>query len=753
MLTSTHGSYSHESNIDNNLIVQFSETEHFFTSGVDVEITSSICAARIFFTTDGSLPTTESVEYSEPIYLKLQQEVYAVVLRAVAKYEGMMSPIITHTYFVGENVNERFGDGIYIFSLSANPDYLFGHEYGILVGGALREEFINSNPDREIGWWTQGPANFNMRGVEWEREIHVETFFASGERVLVQYAGVRVHGASSRFLPQKTLRVYARSRYSPNIGRFNFDFFPDNISNYNTPIISTNTFFLGNGQADFFHGDIRNELAFCLARRAGLLAPPTAPAAVFINGEYYAFAWLRPRVDERYLQDFFVTETRDWVITTDQFPWARYNVDIDDVMRTNSWIVLDDAQTSNDLELMRYLGETDLIDDVNFARVKSLICIDNFLLYFAFNIYIANDDWPGNNSRLVSYRGSTGGIDSRWKRIVVEADVAFDFSRHFDWITLDTLNRVLGISDHDEIQYTTRLFANLLSRTDMADLFTIIMCDLAANIITTEKVDESINSIFNESVWNEYPFHLAQWGEGQWVDFGLSIPHLQEEHEIIRNFAATRHEYIFQSLSDYFGFPLDMYTVKITGGEAIIGTQRGTSSRYFNHLVVPITPILPEFTAFDHWLLNGEPIYESDITVSLADAIDGYVSLELVTRPFIPPLVIADAFVTERGNGSSLLNPHDVSVRTTGLFLSNCPRNLHMWQLPAATVPTGAALELAGRRTGDFSHRFNIQMNFDIRDGQVIFLSDANGQILDRFTLRGNTEPRDLSSILGEGNR
>ena len=702
----------------NNLIsISFSETMHFYDEGITVEIFASNKNACIFYTTDGSMPTIKSNIYEGPIYFGLQDEIYAVVLRAIAVLNGSYSAPKTHTFFIGQDIHERFDT--MVFSLSTNPEYLFNFDTGILIEGKNRALYVLENPETEIFPWS--PANFNLRGREWEPPTHVETFTSNGERIVSQLAGMRVHGGFSRGQEQKSLRLIARRDYTPEMGKFHFDFFPDEYTNRGIPLLRFDTLILQNGGGTYAFSMLRNTLGTTLARNAGFrVATPAKGVSVFLNGEYYGFAWLIVRINAHYLQDIFNAPTREFDIIDSRNMW----------WETYCEHILTDIRTKLSF------SDKDLRDDSIFSEFKTIVDVENMLMFYAIQIFLGNTDWPHNNSRLWRYTGEnninqTSELDGRWRFAIWDLDNTFGFGEYFGWMPVETFLRVLE---------TDRLFANILSRTDMADLFTIMINDLSANIINANSVRTAINEIFNVYVWNEV---------NHWVELRrLSLGTIYWNHREIIEWTKVRHKYIFENLSQFFSFCLNMYTVQIIGGEAIIGTQRGTSSHYFNHLVVPISPVLPEFTSFDHWLLNGERIYTADINVSIADAIDGYVMLEIVTQPAIPPLVISDIYVTERGNGTVLLNPHDTSIRTTGLFLSNNFYNLHMWQLPAATVPAGEILELVGRQTSDFNHRFRIQMNFDIRNGQVLFLSNANGQILDRFTVRYNTAPRNLSLIL-----
>jgi len=726
--------------VDTSLTIKFSETDHFFTDDVIIEIVASNPNARVFYSIDGSTPTIYSAEYTDPLRFGLKPEMYVVVLRAMAVYNYLASNPITHTFFIGYDVHDRFGT--LVFSLSTNPDYLFDHDIGIMIDGRVMDEFIYENPGRNPR--SAQATNFWMRGREWERPINVEVFTSYGDRVLAQSAGVRMHGSSSRVNPQKSFRIMARRYYSPDTGRFHFDFFPNETVYNGIPLTHSNTLILRNGGSNYWVCRLSNELGSALARNFGFrVVTPFEAAAVFLNGEYYGFMWLQVRVDEHYLEDIFNAPTREFDVVTG-------------LLNRHSIPITYDERILVDLILKEEFATKNLIDDDVFAQLEEIVDVDNLLLYYAFQIYVDNIDWPGigwgHNLRRWRYTGEQTPclppeLDGRWRYAMFDFDSTFGLNTFpgFGFPTppegmifqqvLEGVSLFRPYENHRDL-----LLANILSRQDMADKFTMILCDIAANIVTPEIMSDTIDAIITDAVWREIAFSAERWG--------MCLITFEYEHERIRNFANSRHKHIFRSLADFFGFPMDMYTVSIIGGEAIIGTQQGTFSRYFNHLVVPVSPVLPPFTEFSHWMLNGERIYNANISVSLTDAIDGYVTLELITRADIPPLIIADVQVTETGNGSVLLNPHYTSVSTTGLFLSNDPNHLHLWRLPAATIPPGRMLELAGRDTMDFAHRFRIQKNFNVRENSMLILSDETGRILDTFVLRSSQEPRDIAEYL-----
>ncbi|MCL2223099.1 MAG: CotH kinase family protein [Oscillospiraceae bacterium] len=697
------------------LTLSFSEIDHFQRGGIVVEITASEPNAVIFYTTDGSVPTIYCAQYSEPIYFGVKSELYAVVLRAIAAYGDYFTEPLTHTYFIGEEIHERFGEDILVFSLSTDPEYLFDHDIGILVPGRIREDWLLENPDSDIPLHGQ-PANYRMRGVEWERLSNVEIFTPQGARVLTQVAGLRVHGAATRVLYQRSLRLYARREYSPNAGRFHFDFFPNFHDVNGVPITRVDRLILRNGGNDFFLGMIRNELGYKLAAEAGLIASPTQAVAIFINGEYYGFAWLQIRYDSHFLQDLHGTSDRTFDIIR--------GGDIEAYGRL--LLVNGSEEAIYDIHEVNAFSEKNMQDDLVFSTFKEKVDIDNLLLYYAFRIYWGDDDWPSSDMVRWRYSGEQPAengshLDGRWRHIAKDLDFGLGSSH-----TRDDMLHVMVMDDNPR----SPLLQNILTRPDMADKFTMIMCDLAANIINGQTVSDGIDTIFTESVWSE----VEHWA----VYRDRDIDSIKQQHQLIINTATYRHEYIFSSLSRHFGFPLDMFDVNISGGEAVIGTQRGTSSRYFNHLVIPVSPVLPEFYEFDHWVLNGERIFDADITVSFSDINEyGSVELGLVKRFVMPPLVIAELYEIGVANGMALVNLTDEEVHTRGLFLSNDSRNLRRWALPPMTVASGESLRLAGRGSRTADQMFRVQMDFNVREGRKFWLSDIEGNIIDSFTLRG----------------
>jgi len=265
----------------------------------------------------------------------------------------------------------------------------------------------------------------------------------------------------------------------------------------------------------------------------------------------------------------------------------------------------------------------------------------------------------------------------------------------------------------------------LFVRPELVDRFAMIMCDLAANIVTKENVGNIIDKLYG-AAQNEINHAFAAERYAHWVSNNT----VRHNHYNMLLVAEERSNYIFQSLRDKFKWDDGMFTVEVTGSEAYIGTQIGKQAHYFDHLIIPLRPVMSDNTVFEHWIIGAEVITEPEITVSLADAVDGVARIELITREEPSLLIFVDAYGSSERNGSVLYNPGQETVRTDGMYMTNDMANPFRWALPDARIEPGGILEFAGRGSRDPDDLHKIRMGFNARQGQRLFLTDETGSVI-----------------------
>ena len=701
----------------NDIQLAFSHPDHFYDSDINVSITASIPEAVIYFTLDGSEPTVDSELYSKPIFIKAygKNENLAVTIKAIAVVDDIVSRPLVHSYFVSTDVFERFDTMIFV--LSTNDEYLYDYDTGIFVEGITREEYRRDNPRARIN--PPSPANFNWRGMEGERPVYIEAFEATGERVVAQAGGMRVHGGWSRAALQKSIRLVARNMYEPGEGKFHFDFFPEDTINdgFDTPLRKYDQLVLRNGANDRDFAMLRNEVGYELARMMEIqMVSPVRPAAIFLNGEYYGFAWLQVRMNAQYLQDKFNAPTRDFQI----------------IGMGERWIDTDDPDERSAIEYLHRFYDRNLGNSRIYEEFEQLIDVDQIIRYYALQTFLGNNDWPHNNLKLWRYTGPqveglAPELDGRWRYIAFDLDWILGLYEDPPDVHRPTFQEMM---DPRNDRYSYMLNA-LFENPDFVDKFAIAMCDIAANVVTQENVSSLINELFG-AARNEIGHAFAAKRYANWVSFDT----VAGNHRNMRLVAGGRYEYIFQSLQEHFDWDDGMFTVEVTGAEAYVGFLRSSGARYFDHLVIPLRPVLPENHVFDHWIVSGKRVDTPEITVSIADAVGGVVTVELILREELPLLMFNDAFGSSERNGCVLFNPGSEVVYTDGMYMTNDPTIPYLWALPDARVEPGGILEFAGRGSRAPEDLHSIRMGFNVRHGQRLFLCDENGEVITHIFIR-----------------
>ena len=688
------------------LSVFFSHTEHFYSETISVSITASSPNAVIYYTTDGSAPTADDNHlYTEPLELIAGDELQCIVLKAIAIEGFNLTSVLTHTYFVGLSVDERFST--YVFSISTDHDNLYGYEYGILVPGRIYGDFMEENPDTDLEE-RRRPYNFSMRGWEWERPIHMEVFTYEGECVIAQNAGIRTHGGSSRFNTQKPLRLIARRMYSPETGMFHFEFFEnyDTHSFYPSPILAHDTLVLRNDWGDRY----RNLMLTQVAREAGYSsATPVAAGCVFINGVYYGYVSINLRFHEHFLQNLYVASDRNF-----------------EIIRYGGYPRGDSGYEESRRELNRLIeyAEQGFIGE-QIQYLHEMFDVDDLLLHYAIRTYIGDADWKpsdGKNIRLWRYVGTVGEsnptkeLDGRWRHDMHDLD--FGMGRN-GRISPDDYEASIKRVLKDCLIFST--ITQHPEHPEYAEQFANYICDMAFEHFSAS----NLSRVYSELI---VPYMQER-----------LITASQEEHDegirLVIDFAERRPQYILDELRELFGFT-EMYRI-VSDGAAKINTLNGLEGTYFVENSVPIYPILEKGQVFDYWLVNGEKRYEEDLMISFSDADkDGAVYVKLVTREELPPLFFADTYDTGDLFGFTMYNPTSVSQQTQGLYLSDNIENLKKWQFPDLNIRSGATWEFVGRNSTSLDALLKIRLSFNPRHGEVVFLSNADGEILDWIAMK-----------------
>lgn len=556
-------SFGRENDGDNNLIVFTSPTPGWTNNGAESfpgycydtvhfdkaagwyqsgELLTLSGAGQIRFTTDGSKPTSSSTLYSGPFTLDS-----TVVIRA-ACFNGASQPfsLQTNSYFIADSSE------LDVFSISTHPDNFFDEHIGIYVHG----------PNADTVNYPYFGSNF---WEDWEREIHIEYFNKSGNKVFEQDADVEIFGGYSRGAPMKSLKLKAKSKYSNN--HFDYKFFEDN------PVTSFKHLILRNSGGDFCQShflDASNHIV--LGDIVDIDRQSYLPTLVYINGEYMGIHNLRERMSQHYVEE-------------------HHGYQEDEIMLLEAWGTPIVGGPSDFWALESSIMSADMTNQSTYESLISNFDFDSYIDHFATNIYMANWDWPQNNTKLWKPNAAGG----KYRYLMYDTDLTFGL---FGFIPKDsnTVERILVAPDAN-----SHMFAGFLGNEGFRNYFVNRSADLMNTVYLPDNFKNLIQSL-RDTIAPEMGRHLEKWPWNSlsgWDDkindmrvFVEDRPALHRQH-IVDAFNLVKPVEITLDVS-----PAGAGVIKIS---TIVPESFPWSGHYFDGVPVEIVAIANPGYTFDHW--------------------------------------------------------------------------------------------------------------------------------------------------------
>jgi len=427
------------------------DVEHaLFAKPFSLAISSDIPNAVIYYTTNGSLPSSESGNlYTKPFSIHT-----TTVLRSAGFKDGQrITDTDTRTFIFPSAVLRQTGAGFPVTwgtnnnapvpaDYEMDPDIVNHSSYRDTMEPALRalpSLSVVMGMDELFGAVPGIYANPKQSGAEWERAASVELIYNDGQPGFQIDCGIRIQGGWNRRpeeSPKHAFRLAFRKKYGA--GKLKHRLFErDGTDGFNELILRAgcNNSWLHWHPTEREHGDYLRD-QWMRDSQAGMGHPAARGLFVhlYLNGLYWGIYNLTERPNEDFASDHFGGKPTDY-----------------DARNAEKILSGDDAAWQR----MLALANGGITNDTAFNAIAELLDIPEFIDYMILNLYAANGDWDRHSNWYAARRRHPPG--------------PFHF---FAWDGERTIERVEDNTiKSDDDQSPTRLFQKLRANAEFRRQF------------------------------------------------------------------------------------------------------------------------------------------------------------------------------------------------------------------------------------------------------------------------------------------
>ncbi len=411
----------------------FSVERGFFDKAFTVTLSVADELTKIYYTTDGTIPSAKSKLYTGPISITTTTPLSAVSIKSTSK-----SPTVVHTYFFVKDIAnqpnnpagypDRWGHLNYAIapyalgeeapadyamdpnvcsdpayknlikgaflaipsvSIVTNAGYIFSHSTDPDTGGIYIYTGDSGNPKSEGG---------GTLGDGWERPASIEFYEPSTGKQFQINCGLRLHGGNSR-KPYNSGKHSFRAHFKKQYGAGNlyYDLFDDETASdkfghlifragYNFSWLTGEDHQREGAQYTYDSFAKRTQLAM------GHLATHDRFVHLFINGLYWGLYDITERVRNKFAAEYLGGAEEDYDVVDDEYAAAG----------SKGGAVEGDLAAFTEMLALAKAGSYDEL------LSKQLLDMENFIDYMLLNFYIGNNDWGKNNWYAVRNRVNPG---------------------------------------------------------------------------------------------------------------------------------------------------------------------------------------------------------------------------------------------------------------------------------------------------------------------------------------------------------
>ena len=537
----------------------------------------------IYYTTDGSMPTTDSLVYESGILIENRTDqpnrINAVqnivpdwknytpdskpvkkgtVIRAIyVNHMGLVSDVLTQTYFVGIEPPSR---GLTL-SLAFEFDDFFG-DNGIYVTGKEYDDWYLSDGSPE----SMPIANFEQ-SLE---VVAVAELMDNHSQILNQPVGVRIQGNRSRGERQKRFILVSRQEYGGS-DTFAYPLF-DGVTTHSVMI----------------KGYLSDAMAYDFLQDRSLALQRSIPVRVFLNGEYLYDSYILERFDSHYFRQYYKVAERVLV--------KEAVTDEDSLLRSG---------TNQYDEFMYWVTHTDFSDPEQWEAFLKEADLQSYLDFLAANYFFCNIDYNDYHNYMLwrnAPETAKASEDIRWKWCMYDVDP-------LAWVENDPVRGKayqvnVFTNDFSMDMQESAIYKSLRRNEDFRRQFILTYMDLMNNNFTPSNAERILAKYGYSLDWmDQYFVKRPEW----------AMKHLAEEFSL----TGTPEKLTIRADSGMGSVVVNTSTIDLSSGE--------WSGLYFTDYPVTVTAKARDGYQFLGW--KGDAA-STDATITIP--VDGGITLEAV---------------------------------------------------------------------------------------------------------------------------
>ncbi len=391
----------------------------------------------IYYTLDGTTPTTSSNKYNGPFEIAETKAVRAVSFSA----DKMKSKTACATYVINEN------DNLPVMTLNVDYDDLYSQSSGILATGYNASSVF---PYYGANYWKT-----------WEKQCTAE-FFEDDDSFSVD-CGIRVFGAYSRGLDKKSFQLKFRDMYGQDELIYQVFDDLDDVKSFEALVLRS-------GSQDYVHAMVRDEFFTSLLKTYSdnIYVQSYKPCVVYLNGEYYGIYFLREKVNSDYVAKHLNAKE-----------------EATDLLSGSESVIYGSREEFQ--ELRSFVETHDMTNEENYRYVEERVDFVSLIDFTIGEFYSGNQD-NGN----VKWFRNTASSDTRWHWIYFDLDWGFYWDVKLDFYLRKSGQAAYGFPK------INALIGNLLDNSEFRTLFLERMSYHIKNTFSEEVALAHLQKIIDE---------------------------------------------------------------------------------------------------------------------------------------------------------------------------------------------------------------------------------------------------------------